>query len=81
MDAGQMVYLAEHWNTVPPQQRYEIEGQDKNRFTFSILIFWRVDTQTFNHVISGYVDFWKEFFKQFVVFVLFLWMNNHSASQ
>lgn len=57
MDAGQMVYLAEHWNTVPPQQRYEIEGQDKNRFTFSILIFWRVDTQTFNHVISGYVDF------------------------
>ena len=38
MDAGKMVYLAKHWNTVPQQLRCEIKGQDENRFEFSALL-------------------------------------------
>ena len=32
MDAGKMVYLAEHWTKVPEQRRCEIKGEDENRF-------------------------------------------------
>jgi len=32
MDAGKMVYLAEHWTKVPEQRRCEMKGEDENRF-------------------------------------------------
>lgn len=34
MDAGKMVYLAKHWNTVPEQQKCVIEGHDEFRFDY-----------------------------------------------
>lgn len=50
MDAGMMVYLAEHWNTVPEQRRCEIKSHDENRFAFFGLLFELVEG--YDHYIN-----------------------------